>query len=158
MQLLSVFDELADNSHHTPLIHETSRSFHFSRVSHRSISKQKMGAYDFQVFSADGNLVDLGKYRGHVTLIVNTSCFDEKARSSYQLLATVHQKYKDEDLSVLLFPCSQFGSGQTTAEIEADYLQKTNLTNAGTLFKEVDVGIQEMLLSNVHFNIATFSR
>lgn len=95
-------------------------------------------AYDFTVLDAEGVGVDLSRYRSHVTLIVNTSRYDEKARQSYGLLASVYQKYRDEDLAVLLFPCAQFGSMTTTGR-EKEFLENNGLVNAGTLFQEVDV-------------------
>lgn len=95
-------------------------------------------AYDFTVMSADGTVVDLQRYKGNVTLIVNTSRYDEKAKQSYELLASVQQKYRDEDLSVLLFPCAQFGS-ETNASAETEFLNNNNLKSAGTVFKAVDV-------------------
>lgn len=98
-----------------------------------------MSAYEFSVINADGKSVDLQSYKGHVTLIVNTSRYDQKALQSYELLAQVQQKYKDEDVSVLLFPCSQFGSPETNARVEREFLQNNGLSDAGTLFKEVDV-------------------
>lgn len=98
-----------------------------------------MSAYEFTVLSVDGEAVDLAKYKGHVSLVVNTSSHDQKAKQSYELLASVYQKYKDEDLSILLFPCAQFGP-ETSCRVEKEFMHKFNLTGAGTLFKEVDVG------------------
>lgn len=100
-----------------------------------------MSAYDFTVTSADGEeAVNLQRYKGYVTLVVNTSKYDEKAKQHYELLASVYQKYKDEDVALLLFPCSQFGP-ETSVQVEREFLQSHNLSHAGTLFKEVDVGI-----------------
>lgn len=98
-----------------------------------------MSAYDFTVLNSDGVAVDLGKFKGHVSLIVNTSSHDGKAKQSYDLLASIYQKYRDEDLSVLLFPCAQFGP-DTSCRVEKEFLYSSSLMGAGTLFKEVDVG------------------
>lgn len=98
-----------------------------------------MSAYDYKVLSSNGDLVDLSHYKGHVTLFVNVSCFDDKAKKCYELLATVYQKYKDEDLAVLLFPCSQFGSKETSPEKEIEFLRSSNLSEAGIIFKELEV-------------------
>lgn len=100
----------------------------------------KMSPYDCKVNNSYGELVDLGKYRGHVTLIVNTSCVDDDAKNCYELLASIYRKYKDDDLSVLLFPCSQFGS-KTSASKELQFLQRSNIINVGTMFQEVEVRI-----------------
>lgn len=96
-----------------------------------------MSTYNFSVLGVDGVSVDLSKYKGCVTLIVNTSCMDEKAAQCYDFLASVYQKYKEEDLTILLFPCSQFGR-VTSAVAEKEFLE-THRLQPGTLFKEVDV-------------------
>lgn len=98
-------------------------------------------AYDLSAIDADGNAISLSKYLGHVCLIVNTSCFDENAEKNYQLLSSIYGKFKDEDVSVLVFPCSQFGN-QTSAEREKQLLAHLNIQNIGTIFKAVDVEME----------------
>lgn len=57
--------------------------------------------------SLDGKDVDLLKYQGKVVLIVNVAskC---GLTPQYEQLQSLHEKYSDDGLAVLGFPCNQF--------------------------------------------------
>ena len=65
-------------------------------------------AYDFTVIDIKGRSVALAKYHGKTLLIVNTAsrC---GFTPQYQGLQSLYDKYKDQGLVVLGFPCNQFG-------------------------------------------------
>ena len=62
---------------------------------------------DFTMKSLDGKDVDLSEYQGKVVLIVNVAskC---GLTGQYEQLQELHEKYADEGLAVLGFPCNQF--------------------------------------------------
>jgi glutathione peroxidase len=66
-------------------------------------------AYDFTAETLDGHPAPLANYRGQVLLIVNTA---SKCgfTPQYTGLEALWKKYKDRGLSVLGFPCNQFGA------------------------------------------------
>jgi glutathione peroxidase len=66
-------------------------------------------AYDFTVAGADGHPVPLDRYRGQVTLIVNTAsrC---GFTPQYEGLEALHRRFSDRGFAVLGFPCNQFGA------------------------------------------------
>ena len=75
--------------------------------------------YDMEVRRADGTSTRLGEYAGKVLLIVNTAsrcCFT----GQYAGLQALHEKYAQEGLAVLAFPCNQFMGQEpgTDAEIQ----------------------------------------
>ena len=76
--------------------------------------------YDFEALSLDGQPVPLSQYRGQVLLIVNTAsaCGFTPQFAGLQKL---HQQYGEKGLTVLGFPCNQFGRQDpgTHAEIGA---------------------------------------
>ncbi len=68
-----------------------------------------MNIYDFSVKTADGNNVSLKAYQGKVLLIVNTAtgC---GFTPQYDGLQDLYEKYQDQGLEILDFPCNQFAN------------------------------------------------
>ena len=75
--------------------------------------------YDIPLKDIDGKDTSLKQYQGKVLLIVNVA---SKCgfTPQYANLQAVYQKYKDQGLVVLGFPCNQFGGQEpgTDAEIK----------------------------------------
>ena len=69
--------------------------------------------YGFEANDIDGKQVSLSKYQGRVCLIVNVACKWGFTGSNYTQLQELHAKYNEQGLSILAFPCNQFG-GQVT--------------------------------------------
>ncbi|ALL13457.1 glutathione peroxidase [Caulobacter henricii] len=68
-----------------------------------------MSVYDYSAKTLDGQDVSLADYRGQVLLIVNTA---SKCgfTPQYEGLEALYRDYKDRGLTVLGFPCNQFGA------------------------------------------------
>jgi glutathione peroxidase len=68
-----------------------------------------MNAFDFTAHTLDGGPGPLADYRGDVLLIVNVA---SKCgfTPQYAGLEALHRKYKARGLTVLSFPCNQFGA------------------------------------------------
>ena len=66
------------------------------------------GIYDFKVKDNGGKEVSLADYKGKVLLIVNTAtrC---GFTPQYKDLEALYEKYRNEGLEILDFPCNQFG-------------------------------------------------
>lgn len=72
--------------------------------------------YDFTVLNQDDQAVSLADYRGKVLVVVNTAtgC---GLTPQYQGLQTLYDRYKEQGLEILDFPCNQFmGQVPGTAE------------------------------------------
>jgi len=73
--------------------------------------------YDTEVTTIEGETKKLSEYEGRVMLIVNTA---SKCgfTPQYEGLEKLHQRFGDEGLSVLGFPCDQFGHQEPGDEDE----------------------------------------
>ncbi|MBE6875808.1 MAG: glutathione peroxidase [Ruminococcus sp.] len=88
--------------------------------------------YDFTMKDVDGNMIPLSNYKGKVLLIVNTAtgC---GFTPQYEGLQDLYEKYQEQGLEILDFPCNQFG-GQApgTDEEIVDFCQ----SRYGVTFKQ----------------------
>ena len=86
--------------------------------------------YDFTVKDRQGHEVSLSEYRGKVLLIVNTAtgC---GFTPQYEALEKLYEKYHEQGLEILDFPCNQFGSHiQLGVEIARKYKESKEIINA----------------------------
>lgn len=67
-----------------------------------------MSIYDFTIKKRDGSEISTADFKGKVLLIVNTAtgC---GFTPQYEGLETLYEKYHDQGLEILDFPCDQFG-------------------------------------------------
>lgn len=97
-----------------------------------------MSIYDFTVKKANGENVSLGDYKGDVLLIVNTA---SKCGFTPQFegLEALYNKYKDQGLVILGFPCNQFGAQDPGSNEEIQSFCKINYGVSFPVFAKVDV-------------------
>jgi glutathione peroxidase len=94
--------------------------------------------HEIAVKDIDGKDTTLGAYKGKVLLIVNVASKCGYT-PQYQGLETVYEKYKGKGLTVLGFPCNQFGQQEpgTNEEIKQFCSSKYNVTFP--MFDKIDV-------------------
>ena len=91
-----------------------------------------MSIYDYKLKDAKGNEVDLADYKGKVLLVVNTAtgC---GFTPQYEGLQDLYEKYGEQGLEILDFPCNQFGNQAPGTEDEiVDFCQ----SRYGVTFKQ----------------------
>jgi glutathione peroxidase len=73
--------------------------------------------YPFAAVDIDGQSLDMHRYRGKVILVVNVAsrC---GFTPQYEGLQGLYEKYKDQGLVILGFPCNQFGMQEPGANTE----------------------------------------
>jgi len=86
---------------------------------------------DFQADNIDGYLVDFEEaYEGRVSIVVNVASEWGYAKYHYPQLQNMYEEYESRGLSVVAFPCNQFGGQEpgTNEEIKAHVEEKYGIT------------------------------
>ncbi|XP_047341105.1 probable phospholipid hydroperoxide glutathione peroxidase [Impatiens glandulifera] len=104
-----------------------------------SQSETAQSVHDFTVKDARGNDVDLSVYKGKVLLIVNVASQCGLTNSNYADMTKLYQKYKDQGLEILAFPCNQFGGQEPGNNEEIVEFVCTRFKAEYPIFDKVDV-------------------
>ena len=102
------------------------------------VAEQTSGIYDITVKDIDGSDVSLANYKGKVLLIVNVAskC---GLTPQYEGLEALYQKYKDQGLEILAFPCNQFLGQEPGTNEEIQNFCSLNYKVTFPLFDKIDV-------------------
>ena len=94
--------------------------------------------YDFKTLSNKGAEVDFAQYQGKVLLIVNTA---SKCgfTPQYDGLEALYQKYKDQGLVIIGFPCDQFANQEPGDDAQIEEFCRINHGVTFPLMKKSDV-------------------
>jgi glutathione peroxidase len=94
--------------------------------------------YDFKVKNGEGQEVSLSDYKGKVLLIVNTA---SKCGFTPQFagLEELNQKYKDQGLVVIGFPCNQFKEQDPGSDAQIEEFCQLNYGVTFQIMKKIDV-------------------
>lgn len=94
--------------------------------------------YSIPLKTQDGREATLEEYRGKVLLAVNTA---SKCgfTPQYKGLEALYQKYRDQGLVVLGFPCNQFGKQEPGSDDEIQEFCELNFGVSFPLFAKLDV-------------------
>ena len=102
------------------------------------VVEETSGIYDITVKDMDGSDVSLANYKGKVLLIVNVAskC---GLTPQYEGLEALYQKYKDQGLEILAFPCNQFLGQEPGTNEEIQSFCSLNYNVTFPLFDKIDV-------------------
>ncbi len=125
--------------------------------------------YDFSINSLQGKRVDLSLFKDKVILIVNTAS-QCGFTPQYEGLQELHDKYKEQGLVVIGFPCNQFGKqepGDAKVISEGclinygvDFLmsEKVEVNGAGShpIFTYLEDSLPGVFGNNIKWNFTKF--
>lgn len=97
-----------------------------------------MSIYKYDAATLAGETVSLETWRGRVLLIVNTASACGFT-PQYAGLEALYRKYEPQGLTVLGFPCNQFGAQEPGSEAEIGAFCEKNYGVTFPLFAKVDV-------------------
>ncbi|WP_416190885.1 glutathione peroxidase [Neisseria sp. CCUG12390] len=97
-----------------------------------------MKIYDFVMKDAQGQEVSLGDYQGKVLLIVNTAtrC---GLTPQYEELQQLYDRYADQGLEILDFPCNQFREQAPESSSEIAQVCQMKFGTKFKIFDKVEV-------------------
>ncbi|QQX81557.1 glutathione peroxidase [Shewanella sp. KX20019] len=94
--------------------------------------------YDFSVINIQGQEISLEDYKGRVVLIVNTAS-ECGFTPQYQELEQLYKKYQSQGLTILGFPCNQFGAQEKGSSEEISLFCERNFGVSFPLFEKIEV-------------------
>jgi glutathione peroxidase len=102
-----------------PIFH---KAIGHSQKMNDSTSKQW---FSLSAKQSDGSLLPLDSLRGRVVLVVNVAsrC---GFTPQYKQLQELHERYSDKGLTILAFPCNQFGAQEPGSDSEIQQFCSTN--------------------------------
>ncbi len=94
--------------------------------------------YDYKAKSLDGREVPLSDYRGKVMLIVNTA---SKCgfTPQYAGLEELYEEYQGKGLTILGFPCDQFGHQEPGSSEQISTFCERNYGVSFPMFEKIEV-------------------
>lgn len=97
-----------------------------------------MSIYQFEAKTIQGEVQSLEEYRGKVLVIVNTAS-QCGFTPQYKGLQALYDKYREQGLVVLGFPCNQFMSQEPGTEEEIQQFCELNYGVTFPMFAKIDV-------------------
>ena len=104
----------------------------------QAIALRAGSIHEIAVKDIDGKEASLKAYQGKVLLIVNVAS-QCGLTPQYKALEAIHEKYKDKGLTVLGFPCNQFGGQEPGSNEQIKEFCSTKYNVSFPLFDKIDV-------------------
>lgn len=97
-----------------------------------------MKFYDFTAKKMNGQNVHMEEYKGKVVIVVNTAskC---GLTPQFKELEELYEKYKDQGLAILGFPCNQFAKQDPANNDEIHSFCQLNYGVTFDMFEKIDV-------------------
>ncbi|MDF7821573.1 glutathione peroxidase [Runella sp. MFBS21] len=98
--------------------------------------------YDFTASDIKGKSISMESFKGKVVVVVNTAskC---GLTPQFEGLEKIYQKYKDQGLVILGFPCNQFGGQEPGTANQIEEFCQLNYGVSFPMFAKIDVNGKE---------------
>ena len=103
-----------------------------------SAQEEMKKVHDFKMTKLNGEEIELGSYKGKVMLVVNVAskC---GLTPQYKQLQALHEKYADQGLAVVAFPCNQFGGQEPGTAEDIQEFCSTKYDVSFDMFSKIEV-------------------
>jgi glutathione peroxidase len=97
-----------------------------------------MNFYELEAKKINGETVPMSTYKGKPVVVVNTAskC---GLTPQYEGLEELYQKYREEGLHILGFPCNQFANQEPGSSEDIEEFCQVNYGVSFTMFEKVEV-------------------
>ncbi len=94
--------------------------------------------YDFEAKRLNGDSISMKEFEGKTVVVVNTAskC---GLTPQYEGLEKMYEKYKDQGLVILGFPCNQFASQESGTSDEIQEFCQVNYGVSFPMFEKIEV-------------------
>ena len=99
---------------------------------------EKGAIYDFEANKLNGESIKLNEFKGKTIVVVNTASACGLT-PQYEGLENMYQKYKDQGLVILGFPCNQFGKQEKGNSEEIQEFCQVNYGVSFPMFEKIEV-------------------
>lgn len=98
----------------------------------------KGSIYDFEANKLNGEKIKLDAFKGKTMVVVNTAskC---GLTPQYEGLESMYEKYRDQGLVILGFPCNQFGNQEKGNSEEIQEFCQVNYGVSFPMFEKIEV-------------------
>eukprot|EP01126_Amoeba_proteus_P060050 TRINITY_DN7908_c0_g1_i7.p1 TRINITY_DN7908_c0_g1~~TRINITY_DN7908_c0_g1_i7.p1 ORF type:complete len:260 (-),score=41.34 TRINITY_DN7908_c0_g1_i7:74-853(-) len=94
--------------------------------------------FQFEAVDIDGNRVPLSNFKGKVVIVVNVATQVNMAPTQFLQLQSLYEKYKDEGLEILAFPCEEFSEEGMESNISIKHVLRDRLGVTFPLFSKIE--------------------
>jgi len=97
-----------------------------------------MSFYDYEAQKLNGDKIKMKEFEGKTLVVVNTAskC---GLTPQYKGLENLYEKYKDDGLVILGFPCNQFANQESGTSDEIEEFCQVNYGVSFPMFEKIDV-------------------
>jgi len=144
-------------------------NYPFQKQDNPQSPEKASSIYGFSALDIDGNIVNLSKYNGLVTYIVNVASEWGLTKTNYAQMIELQKRYGEQGLRVLAFQCNQFngqepGDNKQIKEFAAkkgcnfDMFSKINVNGAGAhpLYIYLKSKQHGILTNDIKWNFSKF--
>lgn len=95
--------------------------------------------YDFTVNDSKHRPHPMSQYRGKVILVMNVASQCGLTKSGYTTATEMYNKYHEQGLEVIAFPCNQFGGQEPGSEQQVEQMVCSRFSAKYPIMEKVDV-------------------